>query len=77
MSNAEIEKLKEDVSANMSEIKIQVALINQKLDMITTLAKRTDEVIYGNGKIGLRTQVYILWGVFLVISSLLVKKMMQ
>jgi len=29
--------------------------------------------VYGNGKIGIRTQVYILWGAFIAVGGLVVR----
>ncbi len=66
---------------NDSEFKMRVL---EDLAVIKTMARQTDKdvlalqkCVYGNGKIGLKTQVFILWGVFLIIGGALVKIVAQ
>jgi hypothetical protein len=61
---------------NDSEFKMRVL---EDLAVIKTMAKQTDKdvlalqkCVYGNGKIGIKTQVFILWGAFIVVGGMLI-----
>ena len=45
----------------------------QKLNAVCPLVEKHEKFIYGNGTPGVRTQVYILWGCFVIVGSLLIK----
>ena len=62
---------------NDSEFKMRVI---DDLATIKAMARQTDKdvhalqkCVYGNGKMGLKTQVFILWGVFLILGGTLLK----
>lgn len=52
----------------------------EDLTILKTCAKQTDKdiislnkTVFGNGRIGLKTQVFVLWGAFCVLGGLVVK----
>jgi hypothetical protein len=62
---------------NDGEFKMRVL---EDLAVIKTMARQTDKdvlqlqkTIYGNGSMGVRTQVIILWGAFIVVGGALIK----
>lgn len=52
----------------------------EDLTILKTCAKQTDKdivslnkTVYGNGKVGLKTQVFILWGFFCALGGIVVR----
>lgn len=68
----------------LTEIKVDIAEIRQAikskeetLEEHEEKLKKVCETIDGNGRIGLKTQVYILWGAFIILGSILLKEIFQ
>lgn len=60
------EDFKQYIIKELAEIKIFIKQYNEDI-------KNLKSNVYGNGKIGLKTQVFILWSMFIIISSLFLK----
>ena len=49
----------------LRQISERLTRIEVKLDTACEINRKHDKVLYGNGTPGIRTQVYILWGLLL------------
>ena len=69
-----------DVMAKLNEISVSIAEIKKELQFKNDHCKYEEErinkiekMLYGNGTPGIRTQVYILWSLFILAGGILLK----
>jgi len=67
-----LEKLNE-INISLAEIKKELKFNNTQMEYDRARITKLEKSIYGNGNIGIRTQVFVLWGAFIIIGTLLLR----
>lgn len=66
-----IEKLN-SIEVSLAEIKQEIKFKNTQCIYHIDRINKIEKTVYGNGSPGIRTQVFVLWGAFLIIGTIII-----